>query len=417
MDNIDRISDLPRNVIDGILENLDIRDLVRTSILSTKWRKMWISVPRLEFDSDFLGSFQHLDDPNQEVAKVITDVLMIHDGPIYKFTLVIPFDKIAMEDFRKWFQILLGKKIKYLDLVNYSRALNHMPYIVFSCKELIDVKFYVFMLSIPPNFCGFKRLLNLHLERVAFNPGALEGLISSCPLLEKLTIEHCYGFEYFDFTTTSLKVLILGIYQVTKSICLKKAKNLIDLKLMTYVGWESGLIKSLPKIQKLSIDLRRFKFNIKILPIADVIPPMLLKSSFGSIEYLKLDGVSLMECGELLYIVSVLKSAPSLVELVIIQAYDRVDITQAPNHLEELECSSCCLNRLQTVNIFVNSCSQHVMSLIKFILVNSTSLKTLTFRVGVGGKKLSARMLLRISQDLLLMKRASQRAQVKFLPF
>jgi hypothetical protein len=52
--------------------------------------------------------------------------------------------------------------------------------------------------------------------------------------------------------------------------------------------------------------------------------------------------------------------------------------------------------------------------LIQFILANSTSLKTLTFRVG-DRKKLSATTLLRISQDLLLMKRASQSAQVKFL--
>jgi hypothetical protein len=52
-DHIDGISDLPCNVIDGILEKLNIRDLVRTSILSTKWRYMWTSVPRLEF-GDFL---------------------------------------------------------------------------------------------------------------------------------------------------------------------------------------------------------------------------------------------------------------------------------------------------------------------------------------------------------------------------
>jgi hypothetical protein len=54
------------------------------------------------------------------------------------------------------------------------------------------------------------------------------------------------------------------------------------------------------------------------------------------------------------------------------------------------------------------------MRLIQFILANSTSLKTLTFRVG-GRKKLSAVMLLKLSQDLLLMKRASESAQVKLL--
>jgi hypothetical protein len=55
------------------------------------------------------------------------------------------------------------------------------------------------------------------------------------------------------------------------------------------------------------------------------------------------------------------------------------------------------------------------MSLIQFILSNSILLKTLTFSVGLDSKKLDTPMLLRISQDLLWMEQASQRAHVKFL--
>ncbi|PNX65008.1 F-box/FBD/LRR-repeat protein, partial [Trifolium pratense] len=137
-----------------------------------------------------------------------------------------------------------------------SEAHNQMPYIVFSCKEVNYFAFSGFILSIPPNFSGFKRLLNLGLECVTFESGALESLISGCPLLEKLSIDCCNGFQYFDFTAPSLKVLYLDIDKDTKSICLKKSKNLIDLTLVTSGGWEPGLVKSLPKIQKLSIELR-----------------------------------------------------------------------------------------------------------------------------------------------------------------
>jgi hypothetical protein len=165
-----------------------------------------------------------------------------------------------------------------------------------------------------------------------------------------------------------------------------------------------------------------------------------VKGSFNSIKYLKLRDVKLNERGELLYIVSVLKSAPRLVELVIevnmntyaslllsycciltlmffmIQSYSHVDITQAPVRLEELERSSCCLNQLQNVNIYIrNTSHQHAMSLIRFILANATLLKLLTFKFSPGTPKLDAPVLLSISQDLLLMKRVSQSAQVKFI--
>ena len=61
---------------------------------------------------------------------------------------------------------------------------------------------------------------------------------------------------------------------------------------------------------------------------------MLVKSSFNYIKYLKLDGVKLNERGELLYIISVLKSAPRLVELVI-----QVNI----NTYASLLLSYCCI--------------------------------------------------------------------------
>jgi hypothetical protein len=42
-------------------------------------------------------------------------------------------------------------------------------------------------------------------------------------------------------------------------------------------------------------------------------------------------------------------------------------------------------------------------------------LKALSFEVGFNSQKLDAPVLLSISRDLLLMKRASQRAEVKFI--
>ncbi|KAK2416831.1 F-box/FBD/LRR-repeat protein [Trifolium repens] len=256
-DHIDRISDLPSNVIDVILEHLNIRDVVRTSILSTKWRYMWTSAPRLEFRPKFFEPYEHLYYPSPMVSKIITHVLKLHNGPIHKFLLFIPMYfnfKITVKHLNMWVPLLSRRGVKHLELMNFETGLSHLPYIVFSCKELTKFKLGGFNLSIPPNFSGFKRLLILKLESVTFESGALESLISGCPLLEKLSIDYCNGFEYVDISAPTLKVLLLDFNKNMKSICLEKAKNLIDLTLTAHEGWASGLIKSLPKsIQRFSV--------------------------------------------------------------------------------------------------------------------------------------------------------------------
>jgi len=256
--HIDRISGLPCNVIDDILAHLDIKDLVGTSILSKQWRYKWIKAPRLWFSDDFFEEYEDLDD--QVACKIITDVLMQHEGPIDKFGLFISNDyefKITIEHLDTWIPLLSERAIKHLELVNHATHLNQMPHIVLSCKELKYFKFSGFDLSIPPDFCGFGRMLELHLSFVTFKPGALESLISGCPLLKNLHIVLCKDFEYFDFAPPTLEVLLIEFDQNMKSICLKKAINLIDLTLKATKGCTFGLIKSLPKnIQRLSIGTR-----------------------------------------------------------------------------------------------------------------------------------------------------------------
>lgn len=69
----DRISDLPSDVIDGILANLKIRDQIRTSILSKKWRYTWTSGQQICFGDDFFERFRHLNDPDPVICKIIMD--------------------------------------------------------------------------------------------------------------------------------------------------------------------------------------------------------------------------------------------------------------------------------------------------------------------------------------------------------
>ncbi|XP_058740359.1 putative FBD-associated F-box protein At3g50710 isoform X2 [Vicia villosa] len=344
----DRISDLPSNVIDGILANLKIRDLVRTSILSKKWRYMWTSAPHLCYDDDFFERFLRLRDPDTVVCKIIMDVLMLRNGPVCKFSI----DEsgycgslFSMENINMWIPFM-SKDIKHLELETYCIPEDEN-------KKMPDILF---------------------------------------------------------------SFLVLVLYGA-KSICLKEAKNLIDFTLKAYRT--RSLIKSLPKIKKFSLGklMQQYPYagippNHVIPPYADI-PPMLLTSSFSSLEYLKLEDFNFNDKEDILYVVSALKSAPRLIELIIKQRFSKVDTTQVFDLSKELKSLSCCL-KLQTVKVYTGDCSQYAMSLIKSILANSPLLKILTFYF-CSYHRLDSRMLLKISQDLLMMKRASPGAQVNFL--
>ncbi|XP_058746074.1 F-box/FBD/LRR-repeat protein At1g13570-like [Vicia villosa] len=416
-DDIDRISELPDNAIDCIIEGLNVRDLVRTSILSRKWRYMWVSVPRLEFREDFVGRCKDFNNPGHMASRIITEVLLLHNAPINKFILQLPFNfKIVYEHLNKWILVVSRNHVKYIELVNHVNSmdlvdivnhgvrpiLNRIPYHLFSCQELTYLKLSGFNLTIPLNFTGFKSLLHLHLESITFEFDALHSLVSGCPLLEKLCILNYSGCECFNFSAPALKVLNIDSHNAVKSICLEKTTNIIDLTLLIFRENESCLINSFPKVQRLTLGLG-YK-----MPYADIIP----LTQLTNLRFLDIFDMNLNKREELLYLVRVLKSASNLVELVLQSCYY---YNEEPDLAEELECNGCCLSQLKTVKIKVGTSFKNEMSLIRFILANSPSLKTLTFDIGFGFEASDAPMLLSLSQDLLWMERASERARIKII--
>jgi hypothetical protein len=244
-DHIDRY--LPGNVIDGIVKHLNIPELLRTSVLSTKWRYMWKSVPELEFSEDFFFRIDNRFHSVPEILRIIMKVLFLHNGPIYRFSLDIPclFNfNITTDNLNKWILVLSRKGIKDLELLYHPTVYKKMPSHIFSCQELTRFRFTGFNLSVPPNFRGLNNLLDLCLERNSYEFGALENFITGCPLLEKLSIK-LFGDMY--------------------SVCLKKAKNLTDLTFTVKDVKASILIKSLPpKIQRLAIK-SRFGYKVRKL--------------------------------------------------------------------------------------------------------------------------------------------------------
>uniref|UniRef100_M1E051 Ubiquitin-protein ligase n=2 Tax=Solanum tuberosum TaxID=4113 RepID=M1E051_SOLTU len=83
---LDVLSSLPDNVIDEILMCLPLREAVRTSILSTKWRYKWCKIPDLKLN------YKLWEDKITVITNftnIIYHLMTSHDGPSSKFILLI----------------------------------------------------------------------------------------------------------------------------------------------------------------------------------------------------------------------------------------------------------------------------------------------------------------------------------------
>ncbi|XP_031390095.1 F-box/FBD/LRR-repeat protein At1g13570-like [Punica granatum] len=154
---VDRISDLPTHLMDQILVRLPIKEAVRTSILSTKWRYKWASIPELVFHNDL--ECHPID--GRRLVDIVDHVLRSHVGPTVKF-------EACHED------------------VYDSRTINRL-----------------------------RKLDSLELTSVSLTQDDIELLISSSPRLTKLRLHHLIDdVECLNISAPNLKVIdIWSSYQ------------------------------------------------------------------------------------------------------------------------------------------------------------------------------------------------------------
>lgn len=273
-DPMDRISDLPSHLIDFILQRLQLQDVVRTSLLSSKWRYKWTSIPKLDFSNDFFQKCRDLE--LHEVSSTITEILLIHDGQLDEFVLCIPENvPIKIESLNKWILCLSRKGIKELELWNLQTDPCETPSHIFSCQGLTYLQLHNFKLSTVPNFSSFKSLVYLMLVDIIFESSAID-LMFGCPSLVMLSICYCSGFECINVSSPALEVLHVQGEQVIKSIYLEKAKRMTDVSLMADNPGDnfdmdtiSNLIKGLSEVE--SMCLTEGYIQVSLFNVVDLI--------------------------------------------------------------------------------------------------------------------------------------------------
>ncbi|ESQ46458.1 hypothetical protein EUTSA_v10000471mg, partial [Eutrema salsugineum] len=210
----DRISQLPDSLLCKILGHLPAKEAVKTSVLSTRWKSLWLWAPSLELDSnkfpDF-NAFASLGDRFFDSNRV---------SCIDKLELkVYESDNDDVEDyvayFTSWIDAAVKRKVQHLHVVSLPDEYSfEIPISLYISQTLAFLKLQLVALVSAESF-SLPCLKTMHLEEIWFqypNETTFERLVSSCPVLEELKIiEFGNAPNVFRVHSFSLKRLEIKI--------------------------------------------------------------------------------------------------------------------------------------------------------------------------------------------------------------
>ncbi|MCD7473544.1 hypothetical protein HAX54_015454 [Datura stramonium] len=232
------ITDLPENVVNAILMRLPLRDAVRTSILSKKWRYKWCKVPQLTLGDELWKTTNNLLSPSIKFTAIMYNILTLHSGPEWHSASALRFssgtDTNCLPHFSPVQVEALGpSKISHLALENLrleygsvqflaavvprrlSSALNYLKRLYVSLGELDDLSCSFRLIRSSPclqdlevkvsmeelmmklmKFAAFirgieyvKRVGRVRNNRHKAGNGAIKLLLAKSPMLVRMLIE------------------------------------------------------------------------------------------------------------------------------------------------------------------------------------------------------------------------------------
>ncbi|GAA0176110.1 hypothetical protein LIER_29165 [Lithospermum erythrorhizon] len=413
---LDIFSDLPHSIIETILTKLPLRDAVRTSVLSSRWRYEWTTITQLVFDdkcvppSDDRASFENC------LMNFIFRVLFLHDGPIHKFTLISQFLQ-SCPDIDQWLLFLSRRDIKELVLQLADDEWFRAPSCLYSCHKLTRLELVRCELEPPLKFKGFLNLKNLTLQQVVISQNDIEHLISSCPLLESLTLSYFDGLE-LTIRAPNLKFLILeGEF---KEICLENTPLLMAISVAMYMTddiaehFEQSLSCNFDKFLGGVQRLQRLSGHIyftKYLSIGSGrgSTPIV----FHNLKCIDLYQISFEDIKEVLVLLRLVVNSPNLEELQVSGTSITSPATESydPDFYENQFPADCKFKHLRTVKITDVTGMPLEMAFIKLLLGHSPALEVITITPSVYVADGKLNMLV----SLLRFRRASSLAELIFI--
>ncbi|KAI6675447.1 hypothetical protein NL676_003353 [Syzygium grande] len=224
----DMIGELPHEILVSILSLLTLKEAVRTSVLSRRWKKLWsYTAGSLEFED---SKTMHGISRNTKSLRVerfkfigwVNRVLDSHQGSsIRELRVRFDLNNRSRRYVDEWVAAALAKRVQNLEL-DFSPFLkgNHPTWYTFPSK-------FIF----PSARCrlDLSCLRSLCLKFVNVTDEILECILSSCPFLERLVIVGSELLSNIKVAGSSLSLKHLFIYSNNFTNFEVSAPNLVSL--------------------------------------------------------------------------------------------------------------------------------------------------------------------------------------------
>ncbi|XP_071705195.1 F-box protein At5g03100-like [Rutidosis leptorrhynchoides] len=260
-EEVDRLSNLPDDLINKILSFSDTKDAIRTSVLSSRWKNTWKSIPHLDFSLDHLTSLP-------KFYECVNRVLPSRNNEIELESAKLDIHREVSQTFvKKILNYAFTHSVQKMTISYcFSRDIE-FPMSLFisrSLKDLTLIGLSYHYTKITSTW-DLPALTTLCLDGVKFkfgdNYNELCGLFSKCPNLKNLTLtkcEICHGCGPF-ITISHPQLSTLNVINGYQSYAINVVAP--HLKFLTVVNCQGGLI-SAPELSSLTYEMQgHFTFS------------------------------------------------------------------------------------------------------------------------------------------------------------
>ncbi|KAJ4915707.1 FBD-associated F-box protein [Raphanus sativus] len=418
MPRCDMISALPEPLITKILSYLPTKHSVTTSVLSTRWKNLWLTVPALVLNR---RDFPYGQD---QVVLSFLDRLLDFNPDLRLLKVKLKCGDVEIDGFKDRISTVIQRGPQHLDVegciyyidrrdTQIYPFIDYMPLNLYTSRTLVSLTLTYWGVEDPGLVVYMSCLKSMTLVKALFRDDAsLERLVSGCPVLEELTLvrDTHSNFEgsvdsFMRVRSGSLKRFRVPLWYGEEYCTSPFVKYAIEidaprLERMTLGEdqFDSIAVKNLDSLFSVDLDI---KFSVKFDPedlskrneiryflsgISSVrsmiisektVKVLEIYSSVGMIpKFINLSRLEVVfPCDSLQFLPAFLECFPNLKHLILEVYYSR----EMEDAFELTDVPQCFLSTLECVQLKrIHEWEEEEMKVATYFLENAAVLKKLT---------------------------------------